>query len=422
MSADRRRAVSRRRFLAGLGAAGAVAITACTPEPPGAPGSPAPTAAPPTTTPPPTVPPSATSTLVVCMLHGGNDGLNTVIPYTDPVYVARRGALALGEAQGVLPLTDGFALHPSMPGLKGLWDAGDAAIVHGVGYPNPDRSHFRATDIWDSAHPESFVATGWLGRWLDGFGDGLGAVCVTGSLLPTLRGANRVGTATGSGSFTLPGSTAFRNAYSLLATSAGTDPVWAATYVSSQKDLLRAQSVLNPPLAAANPTGSALGALTTGVGRQFAAVARMIRDPNVPTRVFMTNQGGYDTHSGQLGTHATLLGQLDAAIAAFHQDLAGEPRADGVVVMVVSEFGRRLTANANAGTDHGTCIPVLVTGRGVNGGFYGTPPSLATLDPQGDPIATTDFRSVYATVLSRTLRADAGAILGTTAYRPLTFV
>jgi len=417
-----RRAVSRRKFLAGLGAASAVAITACTPEPPAPPGDGTVPTVPPTTTPPPTIPSSASNTLVVCMLHGGNDGMNTVVPYTDPVYVARRGSLALGEAQGVLPLADGHALHPSLPGIKALWDAGDAAIIQGVGYPNPDRSHFRATDIWDTAHPESFVASGWLGRWLDGHGDGLGAVCVTGSLLPTLRGASRVGTATGTGSFTLPGSTAFRNAYTVLATSSGEDPVWAASYVNSQKDLLRAQSILNPPLAAANPTGSALGALTTGIGRQFAAVARLLRDPNVPAKVFMTNQGGYDTHAGQLPIHASLLGQLDAAIAAFHQDLAGDPRAEGVIVMVVSEFGRRLTANGNAGTDHGTCLPVIVTGRPVVGGFHGAAPNLATLDPQGDPIHTTDFRSVYSTVLSRTLRADAGAILGTTAYPALTFV
>jgi uncharacterized protein (DUF1501 family) len=409
------RTYSRRSFLAGLGAASAVALAACTPEPPGA-------APPPADPPVPPRPPSASNLVVVCVLHGGNDGLNTVIPYTNPVYRARRGALALGPAQGVLPLDDTFALHPSMPGIKALWDAGDAAIVHGVGYPNPDRSHFRATDIWDTARPDAVVGTGWLGRWLDGYGDPLGAVCVTGSLLPALRGASRVGIATGTGAFTLPGTTAFRAAYTQLATNDAADPLWATTYVNSEQDLLRAQSVLNPALSAANPTGSALGALTTGIGRQFAAVARMIRDPNVPAKVYMTNQGGYDTHAGQLGTHASLLGQLDAAIAAFHQDLATEPRADGVIVMIVSEFGRRLTANANGGTDHGTCLPVILTGRPLTGGAYGTPPDLATLDPQGDPLHTTDFRSVYATVLERTLRADAAAILGTSAYPALTFV
>ncbi|MFA5884013.1 MAG: DUF1501 domain-containing protein [Acidimicrobiia bacterium] len=412
--ADVRRSVSRRGFLAGLGAASFLAVAACAPEPPAPPPGPPP--------PPPGPPPSASTTLVVCVLHGGNDGLNTVIPHTDLGYVTPRGALALGTADGVLPLAGGFALHPAMPGLKALWDAGDAAIVHGVGYPQPDRSHFRSTDIWDTARPDAIVGSGWLGRWLDTTGDPLGAVCVTGTLLPALRGSARVGIATSTGALSIPGSTGFRNAFAQLATNDGADPQWATTYVGSQKDLLRAQAVLNPSLSAANPTGSALGALTTGVGRQFAAVARMIRDPNVPARVFMTNQGGYDTHAGQLATHAALLGQLDTAVKAFHDDLAAEPRADGVIVMFVSEFGRRLGANANGGTDHGTCAPVIVTGRPVVGGFHGTAPSLTALDPQGDPIYTTDFRSVYATVLARTLRADADTILGTSAFAPMTFV
>ena len=405
-----RRTVTRRGFLAGVGAAGVLAVAACAPEPPAPP------------PPPPGPPPSASTTLVLCYLHGGNDGLNTVIPYTDAAYVSHRGPLALGAANGVLPLADGFALHPAMPGFKALWDAGDAVIVRGVGYPSPDRSHFRSTDIWDTARPDAVVNAGWIGGWLDTTADSLGAVCVTGSLEPALRGNTRVGIATGTGALAVPGTTAFRNAFTQLATPATGDPLWAGVYVNAQSDLLRAQTVLNPSLSAANPTGSALGALTTGIGRQFAAVARMIRDPNVPARVFMTNQGSYDTHAGQLTTHATLLGQLDAAVAAFHADLAGEPRADGVIVMLISEFGRRLTANANGGTDHGTCAPVIITGRPVNGGFYGAAPSLTTLDAQGDPIFTTDFRSVYATVLARTLRADANAILGTSAFAPMTFV
>ena len=412
--------VSRRSFLAGLGAASAVAITACAPEPP-PPEPPAPAAPPPATVPPaPHADPS--STLVLCMLHGGNDGLNTVIPYADAAYLQKRGALALTDTNGVLPLGDGFGAHPQMPGLKALWDAGDAAIIHGVGYPQPDRSHFRSTDIWDTGRPDVVIGTGWLGRWLDTFGDPLGAVGVTGTLLPSMRGAQLVGTATSGNALSIPGTTAFRSAFAQLATNDGGDPLWATSYVNSQKDLLRAQATLNPALSAANPTGSALGALTTNVGRQFAAVARMIRDSRVPARVYTTNMGGFDTHSGQLTTHATLLGQLDTAIKAFHDDLATEPRGAGVVVMVVSEFGRRLQANANAGTDHGTCAPVMVTGRPVLGGFHGAPPSLTNLDPQGDPIMTTDFRSVYATVLAHTLGADPAAILGSSAFAPLAFV
>ena len=224
------------------------------------------------------------------------------------------------------------------------------------------------------------------------------------------------GVAVSGGSLSLPGTTAFRAAFNTLATGDPGDPALATTWVRAENELLHAQQVLNPALSAANPPGSALAGVNTSIGQSFASIARMIRNPNVPTRVYMTGMGGFDTHTNQLPTQAALLGQLDAAVSAFHTDMAKETGA-GVVTLVVSEFGRRLNANADLGTDHGTCAPVLVLGAPVLGGLYGAQPSLTALDRQGDPITTTDFRSIYSTVLQRTLKTDAATILGSSASR-----
>ena len=406
--------VSRRKFLTGITAAGALALSVCVPI------KPAP--APPPPPPPPPPAPGPSDKVVIVFLYGGNDGLNTVIPYTDPTYLAKRGPLALGAAQGVLPIGDGLALHPAMTGIKAMCNRGDLAVVRGVGYPSPDRSHFRSTDIWESARPDAVVSTGWIGRWLDSTTNPLDAVAVSSTLPRTLRGSMETGVAVSGGSLSLPGTTAFRAAFNTLATGDPGDPALATTWVRAENELLHAQQVLNPALSAANPPGSALAGVNTSIGRSFASIARMIRNPNVPTRVFMTGMGGFDTHTNQLPTQAALLGQLDAAVNAFHTDMANEPRGAGVVTMVVSEFGRRLNANADLGTDHGTCAPVLVLGAPVLGGFYGAQPSLTALDRQGDPIATTDFRSIYSTVLQRTLKVDAAAILGTSAFAPMPFL
>jgi uncharacterized protein (DUF1501 family) len=400
--------VSRRQFLVGTGAAAVLA--ACAPV-----GSPPP--------PPPPPPPKATpSVLVLLFCYGGNDGLNTVIPYSDAAYLAKRGPLALTPAGGVRAIGSGFGLHPALDGLHGLWTENQVAVVHGVGYPNANRSHFRSTDIWESGRPDAVVSTGWLGRWLDTQSDPLCALAVQSTVPRTLRGSSLQGIAVSGGPLTIPGSNALRSGFAQLATTDPADPVLAGLWTRSQADLLRAQTVLNPALSAANPVGSQLGALNTSISRSLAAVARLVRDGSVPTRVYAVNIGGFDTHADQAGTHAFLLGQLDDAVTAFHRDLATDPRGPEVVTMIVSEFGRRLPVNANLGTDHGTCLPVLAVGPRVNGGHYGAAPSLTTLDNQGDPIMTTDFRRVYATALSRTLGADPVAILGSSGYSPLGFL
>jgi uncharacterized protein (DUF1501 family) len=405
--------ISRRQFLVGTGAAAVLA--ACAPV-----GTPAP---PPTPPPAPPPPPSPTpSVLVLLFCYGGNDGLNTVIPFTDPTYRTKRGALALDESAGVRAIGNGFGLHPSLDGLHGLWGEGAVAVVHGVGYPNADRSHFRSTDIWESGRPDAIVGTGWLGRWLDTQPEAMRALAVQSTVPRTLRGSSLSGIAVSGGALTIPGSSALRNGFAQLATTDPADPVLAGLWTRSQSDLLRAQTVLNPALSAPNPAGSQLAAINTSLARSLAAVARLVRDPAVPTRVYAVNLGGFDTHADQAGTHATLLGQVDDAVTAFHRDLAADPRGGDVVTMIVSEFGRRLQTNANLGTDHGTCLPVIAVGPRVNGGHHGAAPSLTSLDNQGDPVMTTDFRRVYSTVLTKTLGADPAAVLGSSAFTPLGFL
>jgi uncharacterized protein (DUF1501 family) len=361
--------------------------------------------------------PSDASVLVLVTLYGGNDGLGTVVPYEDPAYHDARPELAYDEGQ-VLTLGDGLGLNPAMKGFKGLWDAGRLAIVRGVGYPKPDRSHFRSMDIWQTGSPDRPVSTGWVGRWLDATGpDPLRAVSVGATLPPLAVGAKTAGVALPLAEFTAP-SGPLGTGVAALAKPDPADPPAQALAARSTATFLTATDVLGRPLAADDeddesddgpqaPGGSAGG--QGELARQLAAVGRCIR-AGVPTRVYAVSLGGFDTHADEKGTQSALLGQLDSAVAGFLAEMDAHGRGGDVVVAVYSEFGRRVAANAGDGTDHGTAGPVLVAGRPVRGGFHGDQPSLTALD-DGDLRVTIDFRSVYATLLERVLDTDAGRVL-----------
>jgi uncharacterized protein (DUF1501 family) len=349
--------------------------------------------------------PAGTGVLVVVTLYGGNDGLNTVIPVADPAYAAARGALAYGPA-ATLPLGQGFGLHPALVELKGLWDDGHLAVVRGVGYPNPVRSHFRAQDIWQTGVPETVVTTGWLGRWLDGAArrDPLAAVAVGGTVPRMLVGDHSAAVAVPNGPFTIPGGDRFVSAFRATnAVAAQTSPL-ARQVAQSGTDLLDASATIATIEQAASNSGRG-----TGLAKQLDLVATLIKG-GAPARAYGVSLGGFDTHAAQKATHARVLAQLDTAVGQFFQSLAGDPRGAAVTLMVHSEFGRRVATNASGGTDHGTAAPVLVAGPPVKGGFYGAQPSLVQLD-QGDLRFTTDFRSVYATLLQKVLGADPSAVL-----------
>jgi uncharacterized protein (DUF1501 family) len=407
--------ITRRQFvLGGLGAGATGLVVARRPW--GSAEGPSPVTA------PATAPPAATvvardGILVLLTLYGGNDGLNTVIPYENGSYLGERRTLGY-QPDEVLPLGEGLALHPNLAGLKGLWDAGHLAIVRGVGYPNPNRSHFRSMDIWQSGVPEDQVTTGWVGRWLDSTGtDPLRALSVGGSLPRIFGGEKAAGAAVPVGELTLPGGPAVRSAYEALTTpSAGASPL-AARVAQSGKDLLTVDHAIADMLAGQPQDEEANGSTSlegTGAGNplvaQLALVARLVKAGS-PTKVYGVSLGGFDTHAKEKETHARLLGDVDEAVTGFFKSLEGSPEGSRVVLVAYSEFGRRVAANGSDGTDHGTAAPVFVTGPRVKGGFYGDDPSLTDLD-NGDLRFTTDFRSVYATVLQEVIGVEAGAALG----------
>jgi uncharacterized protein (DUF1501 family) len=332
--------------------------------------------------------------LVIVTLYGGNDGLNTVVPYADPAYHSARPELAYAP-DAVLRLNGSLGLNPGMPGLKRLWDARRLAIVLGVGYPKPDRSHFRSMDIWQTASPGRPVGTGWIGRWLDATNaPAETAVSFEPVLPPLLAGATRAGACVSPHGLQLPPGITTETVATLghIVRDESTLQSRAAT---AFRDLLRVDRLVRQLKGSAGQPG---------IAGQLGLVSRCI-EAGVPSRVYSVSLGGFDTHADERTAQERLLKELDRALTTFVDRLATTPAGRRVVVVVYSEFGRRVHANASDGTDHGTAGPLFVIGPRVNGGFYGEQPSLTDLDA-GDLKATTDFRDVFATLLDSVLHAD----------------
>jgi len=355
--------------------------------------------------------PAGANVLVLVTLYGGNDGLGTLVPYADSAYHDARPDLAYG-ADEVLKLDDQLGLNPAMTGFKKLWDDKKLAIVRGVGYPKPDHSHFRSMDIWQTGSPDHPANTGWIGRWLDATRpDPLRVVSVGATLPPLAVGAKATGVALPLTSFQAPAGPLGAGVRALAAADPA-DPPTQALAARATGTLLSATATFGPPLDAATGAdpddddnqaqgGSAGG--QSALTKQLAIVSRCVK-AGVPTQVYAVSLGGFDTHADEKGTQSRLLGELDKAVSGFVND------TPGVVVAVYSEFGRRVGANASQGTDHGTAGPLFLAGSPVRGGFFGDQPSLTALD-DGDLKVTTDFRSVYGTLLERVLDTEAGRVL-----------
>lgn len=386
--------------------------------------------------------PSSTATpadgpiLVLVTLYGGNDGLNTVVPYQDPSYPSARGSMAL-DLNTVLPLSDGLALHPSMPGFQKLFKANQLAIVQGVGYPDPNLSHFESMDIWQSAMTDGSQTTGWIGRWLDATGtDPLRASSIGPTLPLALMGQKVQGAAVPPPPLTLPGTTAVQHAYAGMDVVSPAESGLLADVASSGADLLSVQKTLAPVLdASRGSTGSGVDvaggtslegagegalAITQGGGGlssssvladQLDLVLTMI-DAAVPTKVYAVSFGGFDTHTNEAATQKTLLAQLDQAVSRFVGQVSNAPHGRPVVVLIHTEFGRRVQGNASGGTDHGAANVVFLAGSTVKGGLYGDTPSLTELDDYGNLVFSTDFRSVYATIFENVIGVDPKSFLG----------
>jgi uncharacterized protein (DUF1501 family) len=352
--------------------------------------------------------------LVVVNLAGGNDGLNMVVPHSLDEYYRYRPSLAVPR-NDVLRLSDQVGFNPVMQSLKTMFDGGKVAVVQGAGYPKPDHSHFRSTQIWQTAAPDTIERTGWVGRYLDDArlpkNNLFNAIAIA-QVLPEVMVANgtdvpAISDVHGYGLYSDRRPDA-RAAFSTLATdervpfSSPYLPVVAEIEAHAQRG-----SEELPKLLGGYKTDAPYPA--TPIGRSLALAAQIVAG-RLGTRVIYVQHGSFDTHVSQKATQDRLLEQFSDAMSAFYTDLAAHGNDGRVLTMTFSEFGRRVAENASKGTDHGEASPMLLIGAGVKGGIYGEHPSLAQLDA-GDAIFTTDFRTVYTTVLERWLGRSANGII-----------
>ena len=360
--------------------------------------------------------PLGTPIFVIVTLYGGNDGLNTVVPYTDPIYYQSRPDISYPE-NTLLALGDGLALNPAMKGVKTLWDAKKVAIVRGVGYPKPDRSHFSSMAIWQSASPVTHLNTGWLGRWVDSQSlDPMLAISLGSVLPPLLAGAKYSGSVLPLGGLVIPNIRLATDCRKLSAP-AKSDSKLMAVAATSMRNLFDLSSTITPILKESTPATEDLPTVNGGnaggesnLQQQLNIVAKLIAAGS-PTRVWSVSLGGFDTHANEANSQAVLLGSVSASITRFLAQMKVVNRNNDVVVMAYSEFGRRVVGNASQGTDHGTSGPVFLFGDRIKGGFYGDQPSLSQL-VSGDLAVTTDFRDIYATILDNVLTTPAEKVLG----------
>jgi uncharacterized protein (DUF1501 family) len=362
--------------------------------------------------------PGNDTVLVVVELTGGNDGLNTVIPYADDLYHKARPTLRQTK-QTVIRLDDHVGLHPGLQGFRPLWDDGHLAVVQGVGYPNPDRSHFEAMDIWQSADPKRMTRTGWLGRASAEIKDGSGGVPILhvgASRLPlALVGAPQGGAVSvgEQNTFRLEmGGEADRQAARRrlledLSNPAGSGEEDLLSFVQRrQLQTLTAVEHLRELLEGSN----AARGWGTGLQQKLQLVAGLIAR-GFGTRIFYVSLDGFDTHADQAPSHQRLMAELSGAVSQFFQSLGQSGHDKRVRVMTFSEFGRRVHENNSRGTDHGAASCLFVAGPSVKGGVVGKHPSLADLDAD-DLKFHTDFRQVYATLLDGWLGCDSRTVLG----------
>ncbi len=377
--------------------------------------------------------------LVVIQLAGGNDGLNTLVPFADDDYQRARPKLGL-KANQVLRLTDTAGLHPALAGFKALHDDGLFAAVQAVGYPNPNRSHFRSTDIWMTAtDSDRFSNKGWLGRYFDHACAGAEptvGLCVGRQAPLAFAGQQPKGVAlenpeayryvdgdSAEAGEMSGGETFYRQMNAAadplrsdmtgdsIGTVSGSAPV-ASPLDFLERTALDAQ-VSSDQIRTLSRKAKNEAAYPTGrLATDLKLVARLIAG-GLGTRVYYVSQGGYDTHTGQLPTHQRLLTELGGSLRAFMADLKALGQLDRVLVLTFSEFGRRVAENASGGTDHGAGAPLFLCGSRIKPGIHGAAPSLKPADLiNGDVRFATDFRSVYAGILEHWLKTSSEAVLG----------
>lgn len=366
--------------------------------------------------------------IVVLQLTGGNDYLNTVIPYNDPLYRQNRTSVSIAEDE-IIPLDDNLGFHPDMAAIKPFWDDGKMAILHGVGYENSPRSHFRSMDIWHTCEPDKVGTEGWLGRAVKdidpnkdnvltavNFGQGLPrALTLPGVPVASVSNLETYGVLTGI-SGEVQRARALERFARIYSPAIGRGAVM--DYLGQTGlDALKGADILK---TAPEKYSSGVEYSSSAIAQRLKGIA-MVHLANLGTRVFYTQQSSYDSHAGQLGMHAQLLKDMSAGVSDFFADLREHDAADNVVMLLFTEFGRRVRDNGS-GTDHGAGGVAFVIGDPVKGGHYSEYPSLKPEDLQeGDLVPNFDFRGVYASLLDQYLGLDPTAIVGGT-FEQLNFI
>lgn len=360
-------------------------------------------------------------TLVVVQLSGGHDGLNAVVPYGNGMYYQLRPQIGIAANQ-VLHLDDQIGLHPNLKSFKALYDKQQLAIIQGVGYPNASRSHFRSMEIWHTARPDSSApAEGWLGAFMAEVykvGDSPFQCVNFGASVPQALQTEHAPVAalqdTGTFQFLVdrrlptmkdPLLKTFGQVYTRPAQKTPALELVASTWDTTTHGVKVLAGISEKYQAVTQYPNNPFG-------KTLQQVSQMLTS-DVGTRVFYVQLGGFDTHANEKPAHAILMSQLADSLAAFQADLEAHGRADQVLTMGFSEFGRRVKENGSQGTDHGAAGPMFVLGKNVKGGLYGDNPDFNNLD-DGDLRHTVDFRSVYATVIENWLGAPAKDVLGGT--------
>jgi uncharacterized protein (DUF1501 family) len=353
--------------------------------------------------------------LVVIQLSGGNDGLNTVVPYANDIYNANRFTLRINEGQ-VLKIDDEVGFHPSMRGFSDLLEDGKLSVLQGIGYPNPNRSHFSSMDIWHTAHRnEKDRSTGWLGRFLDKSltddGD-VPALHLGSDQQPLALTGERVHVPTAASledfKLNVGNDARLRRSIEKQAEIKRTGDNSLLGFM--QHSTLGAFASSERVQAALSGYETSINYPSNPLARRLRTIAQLI-DAEMSTRIYYLTLGGFDTHASQSNAHANLLTQLSQSVSAFIHDLSEHDHDQRVLVTTFSEFGRRLKENASQGTDHGVAAPMFLAGGNIKPGLIGAHPSLADLD-KGDLKHHTDFRQVYAAILDQWLGFDSKTVLG----------
>ncbi len=373
--------------------------------------------------------------LVVLQLAGGNDGLNTVIPIGNDEYRKARPTLGVAE-NSILKLDPATGLHPALSGLASAYQDGHLAIVQGVGYPNPNRSHFRSTEIWATGvDSDKSSNTGWIGRYFDNSCSGCDAsvgVAMASQLPQALAATSPKGVLYQGGSGGKK-----KTSKKEGSNPAGADPAMMSMEEDDSGEAGGSIGMLNGPgnlgkmsaldflertemdakvsqqeiASASAKAKNSVPFPSSRLGQNFAMVSRLIAG-GMPTRIYYLSLGGFDTHTQQASAHERLLKEMGEAVSAFLADLKAQGNLGRVTLMTFSEFGRRVKENASGGTDHGAAAPLFLAGGGVKAGLLGQMPSLAPNDLfDGDVKYNTDFRSVYATILEKHLGVKSEPIL-----------